>query len=166
MVVVVVLLAVLLVGVRLVGFTPYTVLSGSMEPHYHVGSIIYVSDIDPMDIKVKDPITYHMSSGTVVTHRVIEVLNEGTPELAFKTKGDANKDPDGTPVPASAVIGKPQFSIPYLGYVSDYVQKPQGLITVVGAGVVLFIISLVIDALFKNEKDKPSDPETKSETEE
>lgn len=161
----VVLLAVLLVGVRLVGFTPYTVLSGSMEPNYHVGSIIYVSDVDPMDIKVNDPITYHMSSGTVVTHRVIEVLNEGTPSLAFKTKGDANKDADGTPVPASAVIGKPQFSIPYLGYVSDYVQKPQGLITVVGAGVVLFIISSVIDALFKNEKDKPSDPDPKEQTE-
>ena len=162
---VVVLLAVLLVGVRLFGVTPYTVLSGSMEPHYHVGSIIYVSDVDPFEIKVNDPITYHMSSGTVVTHRVVEVLNEGTPELAFKTKGDANKDADGTPVPASAVIGKPQFSIPYLGYVSDYVQKPQGLITVVGAGVVLFIISSVIDALFKNEKDKPSDPDSKEQTE-
>ena len=32
----VVLLAVLLAGVRLVGLTPYTVLSGSMEPTYHV----------------------------------------------------------------------------------------------------------------------------------
>ena len=34
-----VLLAVLLVGVRLTGLQVYTVLSGSMEPAYHVGSI-------------------------------------------------------------------------------------------------------------------------------
>ena len=38
----VVLLAVLLVGVRLFGLQVYTVLSGSMEPAYPVGSLIYV----------------------------------------------------------------------------------------------------------------------------
>ena len=36
LVAVVVILAILLVGVRLVGLTPYTVLSGSMEPTYPV----------------------------------------------------------------------------------------------------------------------------------
>ena len=36
----VVILAVLLVGVRLVGFQVFTVLSGSMEPTYHVGRVI------------------------------------------------------------------------------------------------------------------------------
>ena len=35
-----VLLALLLVGVRLFGLRVYTVLSGSMEPTYHTGSII------------------------------------------------------------------------------------------------------------------------------
>ena len=39
----VVLLALALVGVRLLGFQVYTILSGSMEPTYHVGSIIYRS---------------------------------------------------------------------------------------------------------------------------
>ena len=38
----VVLLAVALVGVRLAGIRTFTVLSGSMEPTYHVGSLIYV----------------------------------------------------------------------------------------------------------------------------
>ena len=41
-VVLVVLAAILLVGVRFVGYRVYTVLSGSMEPTYHVGSLIYV----------------------------------------------------------------------------------------------------------------------------
>ena len=43
----VVLLAVLLVGVRLVGIQVFTVLSGSMEPTYHTGSVIYVKKVDP-----------------------------------------------------------------------------------------------------------------------
>lgn len=163
LVAVVVILAVLLVGIRLIGYTPYTVLSGSMEPAYHVGSVIYVAEVEPEELKVGDPITYHMSSGAIVTHRIVEIQNEGTPSLAFKTKGDANKDADGTPVPAAAVIGKPQFSIPYLGYVSDFVQKPKGLIMVVGVGAAVLIISFVIDALFKPGKDKPFEPETVTE---
>lgn len=54
-VIVIVFLAIALVGVRLVGLTPYTVLSGSMEPTYHVGSLIYVKDVDPSEIRVGDP---------------------------------------------------------------------------------------------------------------
>lgn len=43
----VVLLAVALVGVRLAGIRTFTVLSGSMEPTYHVGSLIYVKKVEP-----------------------------------------------------------------------------------------------------------------------
>ena len=42
LVILVVVLALLLVGVRLVGLRPMCVLSGSMEPTYHTGSLIYV----------------------------------------------------------------------------------------------------------------------------
>ena len=45
-VIIVVCAAVLLVGVRLIGLQPYTVLSGSMEPVYHTGSLIYVKEAD------------------------------------------------------------------------------------------------------------------------
>lgn len=38
----VVLLALLLVGARVVGLQVFSVLSGSMEPTYHTGSLIYV----------------------------------------------------------------------------------------------------------------------------
>ena len=42
LVVLVVILALLLVGARLVGLQVFTVLSGSREPTYHTGSLIYV----------------------------------------------------------------------------------------------------------------------------
>ena len=47
----VVILALLLVGARLVGLQVFTVLSGSMEPTYHTGSLIYVNKVDPYTIK-------------------------------------------------------------------------------------------------------------------
>lgn len=53
----VVLLAALLVGARLVGLQVFTVLSGSMEPTYHTGSLIYVKKVDPFTIKEGQPIT-------------------------------------------------------------------------------------------------------------
>ena len=53
----VVILAVLLVGTKLIGLTPYTVLSGSMEPEYHVGSVIYVTKVEPEELKERDGIS-------------------------------------------------------------------------------------------------------------
>ena len=67
----VVVLAVLLVGVRLVGLTPYVVLSGSMEPTYHTGSLIYVKKADPFTIEAGTPITFMMDEDTIATHRVV-----------------------------------------------------------------------------------------------
>lgn len=156
----VVVLAVLLAGVRLLGFTPYIVLSGSMEPIYHVGSMIYVSKVDPMGLETGDPITYRMTSGVVVTHRIVEVLNPGTPNLSFRTKGDANDIADETPIPASAVIGKPCFTIPYLGFISDFVQRPKGLILVIGTGATLMLMSFAVDMLLS----KPGKEETLAES--
>ena len=104
----VVILAILLAGVRLFGIHPYTVLSGSMEPAYHVGSLVYVVKADPEDLKVGDDITYMLNSSTVVTHRIVEILpDEDDPTvLRFRTKGIANNTEDGTPVHENNVIGK------------------------------------------------------------
>lgn len=53
-----VLLAVALVGVRLAGLQVFTVLSGSMEPNYHVGSLIYVKNVDYKELESGDVITF------------------------------------------------------------------------------------------------------------
>lgn len=160
LVAVVVLLAIALVGIRAIGFTPYTVLSGSMEPTYHVGSVVYVKKVDPTTLKVGDPITFRLAGDVIATHRIIEVHGEGTPNLGFRTQGDANETVDGI-TPASAVIGKVTFSIPYLGYVSNFLQQPKGLITVVGTGAAVLAISYIIDALFPAKKE--TEPEAGEE---
>ena len=50
LVAVMVVAAVALVGVRLVGLNVFYVLSGSMEPVYSPGDLIYVKDVDPMTL--------------------------------------------------------------------------------------------------------------------
>ena len=155
LVIVAVLLAVALVGVRVVGYTPYTILSGSMEPTYHVGSLIYVKKVDTSTLEAGDPITFALSEDTIATHRIVEVVpdEEDASVIRFRTKGDANETVDGALVHYKNVLGKPVFTIPYLGYVADYIQHPPGMYTAIAAGVILLLLVFVPD-MFDDEKKK------------
>ena len=160
LVIVAVLLAVALVGVRVVGYTPYTILSGSMEPTYHVGSLIYVKKVDTSTLEAGDPITFALSEDTIATHRIVEVVpdEEDASVIRFRTKGDANETVDGALVHYKNVLGKPVFTIPYLGYVADYIQHPPGMYTAIAAGVILLLLVFVPDMFDDEKKKKKDDP--------
>ena len=152
LVILIVALAVLLVGFRFIGFDTYVVLSGSMEPTHKTGALIYVRDADPLEIETGDVITFRSgNSETLITHRVIAIEGEGY-DRSFTTKGDANAEADSQPVPVSGVKGKVAFSIPYMGYVANYIQNPPGLYFAAAAGVILIILMFMTDALIEDEK--------------
>ena len=172
-----ILLAIALVGVRVIGLTPFAVLSGSMEPTYHVGALIYVKDTEPGEIKVGDPITFVVNEDLLVaTHRVVDIETfttghravvdeagnpvkdeDGNPlyeeyELEetsyyYQTKGDANEDVDGSAVYYKNVIGVPVFTIPYLGYLSSWLQTKKGMIMGISIALVVLILTFLPDLL-------------------
>lgn len=156
----VVLLALLLVGARVVGLQVFTVLSGSMEPTYHTGSLIYVKKVDPYTIEEGQPITFMLNENTIATHRVVGIVpdEEDPTVIRFRTKGDANDAEDGGLVHYKNVIGTPVFSIPYLGYVADYIQHPPGMYVAISAGAVLLLLVFIPDifADSNGEEKKPS----------
>ena len=153
LIVAVFILAFLLAGVRLIGYTPYTVLSGSMEPTYHVGSLIYVKEVDAMSLEVDDAITFRLSGGTVVTHKIIEIENANDPySIRFRTQGEANDTPDGNPVSPSDIIGKPEFSIPYLGYVSNFIQNPPGTYITICLCIIILVLTFMPDLIPAEDK--------------
>jgi len=149
--VLVLLLVLALVGVRTFGITPYTVLSGSMEPTYHVGSLVYVKKVDPADLRVGDPLTYVIGGGTVVTHRIVGIVENGDDptDIRFKTKGDNNNIEDGEPVRRENVLGKPVFSIPLLGYVAHFVQTPPTSYLAIGFCAIVVLLAFLPDLLEK-----------------
>lgn len=153
-----VLLAVALVGVRLVGFQVFTVLSGSMEPEYPVGSLIYVKEVDIHDLRVGDDITFRLTGNTVATHRITEIVSdtENPQSLWFRTKGIANETEDANPVPGQNVLGKPVFAIPWLGYFAYYIQRPPGLYIAISVGAVLIFLSFLPE-FFSKEGCKEDD---------
>ena len=151
LVVLIVLCAVFLMGSRLLGFQCYNVISPSMEPEYLVGDLIYVKEVDPTTIKEGDVITFVVNEDLVVgTHRVVRVDAENQ---RFYTKGDANDIEDQNPVHFNNVIGVPQFSIPKLGYVSDFVQNPPGLYITIGVGIILILAVFLPDMVGKKKKE-------------
>ena len=149
-----VLLAVALLGVRLIGFQVFAVLSGSMEPTYHVGSLIYVKDVDYTQLEAGDVITFMLDEDTVATHRIAEVVPDETDSsvLRFRTKGDANEAVDGSLVHYKNVVGTPVFTIPKLGYLADYIQNPPGIYIAISAGAVLVLLMFLPDLFSKDEK--------------
>ncbi len=155
-VVAVVVLALLLVGARVIGLQVFTVLSGSMEPTYHVGSLIYVKQTDPYTIQAGTPITFMLDEDTVATHRVVEVVpdEEDTSVVRFRTKGDANDAEDGSLVHYKNVIGTPIFTIPYLGYVADYIQNPPGMYVAISACAIFVMLTFLPDIFADDPKEK------------
>ena len=152
----VVILALLLVGARVIGLQVFTVLSGSMEPTYHTGSLIYVKKVDPYTIEEGQPITFMLDEDTIATHRVVGIVpdEEDPTVIRFRTKGDANDAEDGSLVHYKNVIGTPIFSIPYLGYIADYIQHPPGMYIAISAGAVLLLLVFLPDVFADDGKDE------------
>lgn len=155
--VLVVLLALTLVGGRLFGMQTYTVLSGSMEPTYPTGALLYVRKADPADIQPGQVITFLLDEHTVATHRVVEVIPD--PEEAgiyrYRTKGDANEAADAGLVHCKNVLGTPVACIPYLGYVITWIQNPPGTYIAISVAAVLLLLVFLPD-LFAEDKKKPA----------
>ena len=138
-------LVVAFAGVRLAGLTPYAVLSGSMEPLYPVGSLIYVQETDPATIQPGDSVTFERDNGVVATHQAYEVDSAAR---QIRTQGIANINTDGSvmhdaePVSFSSVIGVPVACVPLLGYVNAFVTSPAGTFIVVAGAVVAIALSV------------------------
>lgn len=149
--IVIALVALLLVAfivLKATGFQFFVVMSGSMEPILPVGSVVLVQPTPYDDIQVGDDISFVVGEERItVTHRVIE-KDENSNTLT--TKGVANNVSDD-PIPASAVIGKVIFDIPFIGRLLYFLSSLQGKIV---AGIVVVawvIITMLIKQLEKSE---------------
>lgn len=123
----------------LFGYTPLVILSGSMEPTYKVGSIIYYESVDKSKIGVGDIITFKGNKDELVSHRVVKVEND-----YYTTRGDANKVQDSSKVKYGSIVGKNlNINIKYIGYYIKFVLEHQYLI-------ILAVLILILELLLSN----------------
>ena len=131
------------------GIRPYAVVSGSMEPAIHVGSVCMVDMNYPFkDIKKGDIIS--MQSGDLaITHRVVEVTGSG-----LVTKGDANNTQDTGYVTVDNYFGKTVLSLPMLGYVVIFFKSNLGKAFGVGAIVLALLVDYILDMALDIARDE------------
>lgn len=148
LVVLLALAAVLIVPVIL-GYTELAVLTGSMQPTIPVGSLIYVKEVEPSTLQVGDVVTYQLEGDTMVTHRVVEVNPD---EGYLVTQGDANEDPDGQ-IPFDRIVGKMDFHLPYLGYISMNIRTKTGIFAICGTLIAIILLTFIPE-IFSNDEEE------------
>lgn len=135
------------------GYKPMTVLTGSMNPKIKPGDIVIDKSVSSESIKVGDVITYKAGEDMLITHRVIEMIQESGRTL-YKTKGDANNTDDGKPIAYEQVVGKVAYRIPYAGYISNFIRSIYGFILFILLPFGLLIYEQLKTILSEHQKEK------------
>lgn len=111
------------------GYYSSVIMSSSMEPTIPIGSIVVVKRVNPDDVKVSNIIVFQRSDSKTL-HRVIDKIVEND-TYYFKTKGDANENPDPWIVQPEQIQGSLLLTIPYYGYLIYFAGTPIGFILMV-----------------------------------
>ena len=160
-IIVVVAIAIIWIGLQVVFGTSnpfYVVSSGSMIPTLEVYDVIVVEGNTPFqDVKKGDiivfysPAKYELGEERVIVHRVDSIISEEPKTL--QTKGDANprsmKNVD-YPITEKIYLGKVEFIIPQVGYVTQILQPPINYI------IIAVIIGLMIVKQISTKKKNQS----------
>jgi signal peptidase len=114
------------------GIKSLTVLSGSMEPVIHVGDIVVVRQISPLDARVGDVVTFRdpTDRDKLITHRVRK-MSVADGAVSFETKGDANTSVERWKIGTDGTIGLVVYRVPKLGYALYYVHGMLGRLLLV-----------------------------------
>lgn len=140
------LFAVCLIIASVRSVTPYIVMSGSMEPAIHTGSLVLVDQkISAHEIQAGDIIGYRRLDDSLILHRVVEIQNG-----EFITKGDNNDAKDLSPVKPEQYIGKCRVALPYMGYMVNGL-KDRRVMLILGISIAIY---LFIKYLLRIEKKK------------
>ena len=120
------------------GWKPFIVLSGSMETEIYSGDLVVVKDVGTKGLKVNDIIAFK-SGDIVVTHRIVEIINEdGT--IKYKTKGDNNNTQDVGEVLPEQVEGLYKFKVRKLGNLAMFMQTPIGMVACLSIPLLLLVL--------------------------
>lgn len=154
------LVVVVLLGVMLGKLVPLTgrqtmiVGGSSMEPAIGLGAAVVIAPVAAEDLRPGDVVSLRAGSeNAIFTHRIVGVV-ERPDGLWISTKGDANADPDPTLVPASAVIGRSEFSIPFAGYLLALLSIPAGVLFLVGLAATLLASAWLLESLELDEASR------------
>lgn len=135
------------------GRSVFVIHGSSMRPALPLGALVVVEPVDPLTVRAGDVLSVQTDRGLVYTHRVVEVIGPAE-DLSFRTRGDANADPDPVAAPAASVVGRVVLSLPVVGFVVALLGITSGLISLVSLlGTLLLLYWLLQDLEGQAAKD-------------
>ena len=126
---------------RVVGVTPFTVLTGSMRPALDPGDVVLSRGAAPLDVRPGDVVTFHDPSrdGELVTHRV-ESMRRHDAVVTFVTKGDANAVSERWSVPVDGTIGRAALRVPEVGHALQWAGTREGKLGLIAVPALLLVM--------------------------
>lgn len=119
----------------ILGYGFMAVQTGSMTPVYPTGSVIIIKKANPSELKINDVITFYSSNpnlnGMIVTHRIMDITNDGDGTYSFTTKGDANSINDEYKAESERIIGKVIAKSTFMEKLINIRQNPAVFLVVV-----------------------------------
>lgn len=105
------------------GWNPVVITSGSMQPTIRAGDIVVASAPEPGLGKGTVVVFEDPARGGLVTHRIWSARTNGE----YITKGDANQQPDSTPLTDSDIRGIGRLLVPLIGLPGLWARTNPGL---------------------------------------
>ena len=142
----------------------YVVASGSMIPVLEVYDVIIIQGHVPFEeIEIGNIIVFNRPSDhdRVIVHRVISIIDDNPKTI--RTQGDANNASiPGTdfPITEEEYIGKVEYTLPQVGYVTQLLKPPINYI------IIAIVIGIMIIKQFTNKKKEVEDIVSKETLEE
>ena len=131
------------------GYKPLVVLTGSMEPTFKTGSIIYYKHVNQNELKEGDIITFKMGD-YIVSHRINKIDNG-----LYETKGDANNTVDANKITYNDIVGKDlNINIPYLGYYVKFFKDNMYILVIIA---IILVTEFILGNINKTKKVKENE---------
>ena len=130
------------------GYTSASITSGSMMPTLRIGDVVIAVDHGGAEIAPDTIVVYEdPRKHDLVTHRVVAT----NPDGSYITKGDVNGTPDPQPIPATDIVGKARWIVPFAGLPRVWVAQRQWiplLLMMAATALALWLSRFAFDARY------------------
>lgn len=136
-------------GNSIFGYTFLQVLSDSMSPEFERGDVIVAQSYNGETLSVGDVVVFVAPSGAnqgkTVTHRIVEVMNDGE-NVKYRTKGDAAQFADSWELSAQDIKAVYIKVMPFITQASEFAGSSAGKGVMIALPLVFLVAVFAVDS--------------------
>ncbi|MCL2869408.1 signal peptidase I [Candidatus Saccharibacteria bacterium] len=141
-------------AVEIMGWRPYLIATGSMEPTFAINGLVLTHQDTFSSAKIGDVVSFSAAglNGQAALHRVVAITCTDKTETAddcstkdrqLWVKGDNNPHPDGAPVTSKNYLGRAHFNTNMTAWWIGEIQRPNGWLRAILLPMILLILIYV-----------------------